>query len=472
MAPQTFNFTTGPSSQRDVGLLSYNGCSFSPLFSTEVLGTAVKDDANRTTKYMEYTIKADGYVTLPDGATSTAPVAQTLRTLLTAQGGGLIYEGRGCDIIINFAGRPYDVAWGPEPKLLEFQPLGAGRCAKVQWQVTVRIPEVVAKNQTVKVDSKGVVKGNIGLTSVPLLQFSYETSVTYGEDGFSTVTINGVLEIPITRTPGQSNRTIAQTADDMRGIIDNRIMAGIDLRRFHVTRRNFTLSKDKRLLTWMFQADELPHMDLPPGCTVARGSYNVRPAQSGMGMVNWLCTLRGTYTVRQDSPRRTAWFAFLIMLQVRMNAWVFGDTPKRTQLTKAQLDKIAAELLVQFATEELKKSPLFGKLAKIILGEQKKISQKIPSNRNNGRPVFLVDFSIDEGMYLDSKTITFSATWRLVNSFAHIMLGSGIWRVPIRENTQKENLWAISMRDIQGSQSWSVNKADPSMDVIVDFGGP
>ena len=63
-------------------------------------------------------------------------------------------------------------------------------------------------------------------------------------------------------------------------------------------------------------------MDLPPDCPIARGTYSVRPAKVGMGLVTWLCTLRATYTVAMPSPyrspemgrRKNAWLAFLALL--------------------------------------------------------------------------------------------------------------------------------------------------------------
>src|SRR5690348_6338704 len=86
-------YATGPSVLEDVGSLSYNGCLFSPLFETKVSGNLVQDDAKRTIKITEYTLSADGYVTLPDGATDINANMNTLRSRLEQQGGALIYRG-------------------------------------------------------------------------------------------------------------------------------------------------------------------------------------------------------------------------------------------------------------------------------------------------------------------------------------------------------------------------------------------
>ena len=84
---------------------------------------------------------------------------------------------------------------------------------------------------------------------------------------------------------------------------------------------------------------------------------------------------------------------------------------------------------------------------------------------------WIIDFSFDEGLYLDSKTISFSATWRLTTTFSHILLASGLWK-KLKESVFGVNIWAASMRDVSGVQSWLPNTLDPKLDVIVDFGGP
>lgn len=464
---QEFKFTTGPATLPDIGTLSYSGCVFSPLFASEISGSVVRDNAGRTTKFMEYDITVDGYVTTPGNEidVSTSGAMSDLRTLITTPGGTLKYLGRGFDLIVNAAGGGgggggfkggvivnqvgvTDVAWGPVPKLLEFQPLGGGFTAKVRWQVTVRIPETAGVTA----------KGAIG----PLLQFNEETVVTYGEDGYSSLSIKGTIEIPLTRSPNQKTRTLTTTVDDYRVILETRLMAGIDLSRFRVTRRNFPVSRDKRTMEWDFALEEKPYMDLPPDCTVARGTYSVRPAKTGMGLVLWLCTLRATYTVRKDRPRRVAWDAFLALLRLRMLHSQLGLIP---------------------ALNGGNQNPARGavKVLKTIanpyqLGQEVGAFWRGKLNAQNqaaapARKAWLIDFSFDEGLYLDSKPTSFSASWRLVTIFSHILLASGLWTKLQEEDVQGNNLWATSMRNVSGSQSWLPNKLDPALDIIVDFGG-
>jgi len=467
MALPTFNFTTGPSTLMDIGTLSYNGCVFSPLFVTTVSGKAVKDNAQRTVKYMEYLITADGYVTAPTNVALTGVNATTaqLRNLLTAQGGAFVYEGRGCDIVVNPAGGGAgvgDVVWGPVPELLEFQPLGGGLCAKVQWQVKVHITEVP--------QSKGGSFVTLAALAPTLLQFNYETVVTYTEDGFSVLSASGTLEIPMTRVPSQKTRTLTTTVDALRSQIETRVMTGIDLTRFHVTNREFHVSRDKRTMDWSFTVEEKPYMDLPQDCTIARGTYNVRPARAGMGLCSWLCTLRATYVVRgpfrsidgiNNKPRRLAWLAFLALLRLRMGQSVLGnvvpDVKGNQNPAAAPVANIlGAGLLLSAAASW-----------KTFLNKQ---TQALGPT-GPGANAWLIDFSFDEGLYLDSKTTSFSATWRLVTTFSHILLASGLWKKLPEQDAQGNNIWATSMNSVSKSQSWLLNQLDPKLDVIVDFGG-
>lgn len=514
MTVSTFNFTTGPSTLEDIGELSYNGCKFSPLFATTVSGTAVKDDAGRTVKYMEYLITADGYVTAPTGfleeAAQDAVVGSinAMRLALTAQGGALVYRGRGCDLVVNPAGGggTRDAAWGPAPELLEFQPLGGGCSAKVRWQVKVRVVEYppsgtnrvltgngpafggggnpggggaggdgffnapgkpAAAAAANNLQRRAAVAAGGGLAAVPLLQFNYESELIYDRDGYSSISVRGVLEIPLTRTPTQATRTMAQTADDMRVLVETRVMSGIDLGRFMVTRRKFGLSRDKRKLEWDFLIEEKPYMDLPLGCTTARGSYNVRPARTGPGLCLWVCSLRATYTVRGPvrwvdgaASRRLAWLNFLNLLRLRMAA--SKDAPDfPLGAPPANPRRANGGGFVQ------------GVIAGAFGGNPVAATNAIMQAQNrdaaDGRKAWLIDFGFDEGLYLDSKTTSFHAAWRLNCVFDHILLASGVWRRLPEANARSGNLWALSINDIMGEQSWLTNRA--ATDVIVDFGG-
>lgn len=450
----SFRFTTGVTQLPDIGTLSYNGCDFGPLFETKVSGLDVKDHANRVTKYIEYTITVDGYVTLPNGATSISTPMETLYRLISEPGGKLNYVGRGLDLVVNVGDSDRDVGWGPIPEVLEFQPLGGGLSAKIRWEVKVRLPNKPAGPPPLGHGPE-----------LPFLQFNYETTLSYGEDGFSSASMRGVLEIPMTRRT-VTTRTVPTTADSLRSEIENRLMAGIDLSRFRLTKRDFSVSRDKRTLEWDWSWEEKPYMDLPPYCMVARGNFNIRPAKAGMGLCLWLCTLRATYNVAMGNARRVAWEAFLALVRLRM------DQSERGVLSAADSARLAPTLrpIVSGSAVPTPRSAIEWWTA---IARAAAFGPPAPGRARPWK-AWLVDFSVDEGLYLDSKTTTFSVTWRLITTFSHILVASGLWRkVPERSAgvVGPRNRWSTSVRDISGSSSWLPNFLDPSLDALVDFGG-
>lgn len=449
MAVQQFQYTTGQSQLPDIGSLSYSGCSFSPLVVTGVSGKVVKDNAQRTTKLMEYKLSVDGYVTLREGAADISQSITTMRQLLTQQGGSLRYTGRGFELLPT----TLEVAWGPVPELVEFQPLGGGLSAKVKWEVTFRGYD----------GAKGthLPYGNPdGARDFPLLQFNYETSLTYGEDYYSSMTIKGTMEILLNRkNTAADGRTLTATVDSVRTELDRRIFAGIDLSRFYVVRRNYNVSRDKRVMEFDIQIEQKAYMDLPPSCTVARGSYNVRPVKSGPGLAMWMCTLRASYTVIADEPRRIAWLSFLLLLQLRMRQSIKANIPANLVDRRQQNPNVLAVA--------------DGIVPVNVLGQNFINFPALAPRPNNNQLAsgsWLIDFSFDEGLYKDSKTITFSATWRMVTTLSHILIASGIWKKVPENGANGNNRWATSVRSRSGALGPLPNYLDPSMDVIIDFG--
>lgn len=438
----------------DVGTLAYNGVTFSSLFSSRVSCAFVPDAAGRTTRFVEYTIRATGYVTLqPSSPTTIDNTMQQLRQLLSAAGGALFYSGRGLgnDLKVNVGTTPRDCAWGPIPNVLDFQPLGGSRSAYIEWQVVTRIPEIQASTSTAVV-----------------LQFNWETGLTYDEDGYTGFSIKGVTEIPLTRS-GQTVRSFNQTVDDLRILLLNRIAASYDLRRYRITRRSFPVSRDKRTMDWEFAAEELEPFGQAPGCWAARGNYRCRPFKQGAGLAKWLCTLSATYPVRKDWPRRAAWFAFVSLLTYRMKSSAAGNVP-----AAADAGNLAQNPAVQAAAFAASPAAFsFGYVAgKVAPWFQRQLAVEQQAATQNFKPMdrkaWLVNFEFDEGIYKSARTTSFSATWTLITTFSHILRASGIWR---QSSMGDNNNWRIMMSDIAGGESWNRAQLDPAADLIVDFGG-
>lgn len=525
--------STGAAVLPDIGTLAYNGVTFSQLYKSSVNGNAIPDAASRTVRFMEYTITVEGMVTLNDGDVTTDNSWVNLRQRLDQYAGTLTYQGKGFGpLVVNKPGGVlWDVNWGPKPQTLEFQPLGSSRSAMIRWTVKVCIPELqpgeplpvfpfppgipsspggspgdtlpgfppgipggggspgfppgipgggggLGRTRAAGLGAAGGVAGAGGVAIMaligPVIQHNNEISISYDEDQYSSINIRGTLEIPITRRT-VTDRSIPYTVDDYRqAFLD--FAGAVDLTRFRVSKRSFHVSRDRRTCEWELTIDELPPMGIPPGSTTARGRMTVRPwsptGKGTNGLVSWMMSLRCTYTIRKDFPRRMAWAAFIALLKYRMEQYTSDMVPKLTG--KAATDSnplvpspgsygfwrdfIPAPLRVQ--TDALK-------WARDLLAGEAGVSKRLPAKFLGAR---LWHFGYDEGLYLDSKTITFEASWFAIFSFAYVLRATGLWNwLP---GSVGGTNWSISMQDITGWKGVLDNRINSAAEAIVDLGGP
>jgi hypothetical protein len=455
---------TGLAPLPDVGELSYNGVIFSALFYSKIDAKQIKSADGRTIKFTEYTLTATGIVTLSGPATtSTDDVMDTLKQLLAEQGGKLTYTGRGFgQLVVNVPGTGgvRDVAWGPVPEVLAFQPLGGGRGAQVVWTVAVRLSEYK-------------VYQSAGFASV--LQFTNQIAITYDEEQYSQLQISGTLEIPITRNTVLDN-TVPRTVDDFRSQFMALIIGSIDQTRFRIARRNFSISADKRTLDYDITAVEIPPMGDPPGTTNARGTFSIHKMNGKIvgGTTKWRCTLRATYVVRKDQPARLAWLAFIYLVWWRMQYSRLKFMPFVTfGIPRLSASPDPYNTISPF--RDIPPSPLFAPAQfyadpigfyNALLAQYKKPDQEKPEMPQ----AWLIDFNLEEGLYRDSKQITFEVSWLLTTTFVSLLGSSGLWRWDPK--SLGGNVWALSVQDITGWKSWLANRVDASADMIVDMGHP
>ena len=443
---------TGSSLLPDIGTLSYNGVTFSNLYTSKISGEAVLDSSGRTIKYMRYTLFVDATVTLRDDyqeLTIDIPMG-IIRKKLDAPAGVLSYtdKGFGRTLVINHPGGTiFDVAWGPIPKTIEFIPLGGSRAAKVKWTVTFTIPEI---------DRLGII-----IPIMRVLEFTNSTTTGFDEDGFSFISIEGTLEIPLTRKT-QQDKVLDMTVDTARQVFISRISNDFDLTRFKVTKRDFRISADKRIMNWSFSLEELPYMSPPAWMLTAHGNFTCRPMGQTkylQGNVRWVCTLRGTYTVPNGYQRRYAYQAFVALWAWRMNqsenAVIAPGSDVPAQPNPQNL-VLAGNAIIPLAGNALQ-------FANSIL----QIIRIRPQTANTVIKCLPISFSFDEGIYLDSKTVTFEASWMLMTTLQAIFAASGIWQ---KTGFEDANNWSTSVRNISGPSSWLGNSLDPAGQAIVDFG--
>jgi hypothetical protein len=431
MTVATQTATTGDFVLPDpVATVSYNGVTFGPLMKSTCEDSPLPDEAGRTNKYVEIKVSIEGYVTLKSPAATTDPQWATIRNLLTKAGGKLTYKNKGFGALnVNATGGQQDVKWGPVPKLLHFQPLGGSRSAMVKWECTVYVIDLAAQP-------------TFGAGQSQPCQWNFGLILTYDEDGYSHISIKGTLEIPMTRAT-IGDRSIPDVVDKYR---QKWINMQLDRNFFRETDRRFDYSRDKRTCEWSIEGEELPPMPLPVGCNRARGSMTVRNVNIGgteggelalADLSRWAVTLRARYAVRADFPRRRAYQDFLQLLWVRF--WCAEN---------AQNDVVPP------------KNP-----PSLVFDPSQPNAPQAP---NVGMSAVLYGFSLDEGLYLDSKEIGFEATWFVPTQWYALIQSIGVWS---KGAGQGQTEWKASAGAFFGWRSWLGDFIDPKADIIVDLGG-
>jgi hypothetical protein len=462
-------------------------------------GQVMADQAERTTKFMAYTLTVEGIITLDFFATNLDATWMRIRQALSVHGAALSYTGNGLGgFVMNGApGGIKDVAWGPIPKVLEMKNLGGGKSSFIRWSVTIHLPEVTGASSSgggsgggtstlttvTGLDQLQRIVQNVGRRAAafgggggdgsgPVLQFNYESSLTYDDDNYSGLSIRGTLEIPLTRTAADS-RAVETTVDAFR---QRWLNIAIDLENFRVIHRSFNYSRDKRTCEWEFVAEEIPPMGLPFGANTARGTMSVRDMKLGGGgnkvgasaLCTWAISLRCTYTIRPDFSPRLAALAFWALWWFRMRSAFLGELPSLgtpnnlPQQPKPNLGHQIGEAVVLSL-------PVIGTAISGIAYYNQLFNQAKKEQQKKSTQAIPTGFGYDEGLYLDSKTITFQASWFLATTFSTLLRATGTWRwLPSSSGGQ---MWASSIKDIAGWRSWLSNQLDPNADVIVDFGG-
>jgi hypothetical protein len=274
-----------------LGDISYNGWTASSYVETVGLrGTFQYDSARRTVIYTTWNITIKDRVFAPPGDTTDAAIL-AIRNQLSVPGGNLTYTNQGIgDLTIN-SGAKKDVKWGPHPGDFQFKRLGRDQAWEFTWTVETSVPESCVTP----------------IYSGALMALNYEASYSVDMLGYSTRTISGYLEIPMTRASVNS-RTMPDDADSYFEKINPSIPSG-----FRRTGRSRKLSNDKSRLDFSITDDELPPNGYQQGVVLSEVTRSVRP-QSALLRNLWINTISGSYTMARNLPRSLSYARFFELM--------------------------------------------------------------------------------------------------------------------------------------------------------------
>lgn len=297
----------------------YNGFDFPAPLSLKVRCQPNYDRAEATVKHRSYAVSVEvilvaedfvqgEYTVLslsPGDAIDTAMTI--LRKRLTEPGKTLKLknQGLGADLTIDYSNA---VARGPKPRVLVFEPIGSNLSCRIVWECEFTVIECAS----------GIIT-----SPYPLGEFVYSVDFGINQEGMTTVTLAGRIEVNVKRQGEVANayRMIDKTADDNREMINFGQPSNAQ------RTRSYRLSEDKRFLDFVITDTEIPS-DNPffPGCV----RMDMRQRTGNVGSYGphgkrFTTTLSGTIEVAPGYPRALAWAAFVWVVKKRLKAPVVAS---------------------------------------------------------------------------------------------------------------------------------------------------
>ncbi len=291
----------------DPSTCSYTTAAGTIIFpvETETLDvqiTPIPDAAKRTIRANQYLIKLKSWVIRTAGGISdTNSTMDSIRNILTQQGGAFRYESKGLGTInLNVAGGHKDVAWGPIPKLLSWKPVAGQYACEFVW---------VVEFQTLDCSAARFQFG--------VMEFAYKVDYEYPRDRMGRRQITGHLRIPQTRAfPGA--RFLTDNADKYREQVATPVPIG-----FRRENERYTISEDKCRLDFGW-TDVVLKAPLPPGMTDFDFTHTQNTAKPIVAIA-WNGSLSARYEVAPGWPLVGAWAHFGQIVKDRLGAmWVAG----------------------------------------------------------------------------------------------------------------------------------------------------
>lgn len=275
--------------------LTYNGFTFPVESYITSSINYVPDQAGRVIVYAVHRFRVQATIIAAVGFNNDSNLT-AIRRALSVSGAPLTFTAMGYGpMSVNLPGfaSPKDVKWGPFPKVTQWEPMSPNS-AQVEWVCEVAIPEC-----------------EDAPTQGRLLAYNYGVGTQVDEQGYSTRTISGYLEIPMTRDLTAPTR-VPDTADNYWNT-DTCPKCPDGFRRVS---ENTNLSYDKRRLDFTVVDVELPENFFPPGVVECRASHVVQ--SQGPQLSNMTATIRASYTMAKGVPKPLAFFYFIKLVNARV----------------------------------------------------------------------------------------------------------------------------------------------------------
>lgn len=310
-------------------VVSYNGYKFPPALHSSVTVVPEYNEAGTSVKYLtvalsiEFVSTNEAYTDLEfhslsqqDQKTETHTSQVSLRDRLTQPCQSLEFSASGYgNFVVNTPSSVYnltDVDYGPKPQVVEWEPLGGARAARIQWLCVTRIPPHKHSNGS-------------------FVQLDY--SVQWGIDnaGFMIRSIEGFIEIPLTRTPNQTNIHASNSlifAEHKFNLLRDHILKAFPELWGFKRQYFYRIKNNRKIITFRVEDTEI-RSDSPffPGISNVQVSENVLSSldEGGGAFRKWRITYSGSIEVVKSKKnsvsvfdnKKLAWVWLTKMLQER-----------------------------------------------------------------------------------------------------------------------------------------------------------
>ncbi len=205
------------------------------------------------------------------------------------------HDGFGPRVEINGYSAVRDVAWGPTPKMISWEPIGHTRSCEVIWECEFCLP---------------ICDGRTGSPAFSgLSALNYSIGFSFDSRGFTTRRISGYLEIAMTRN--QNNpRGLVDSADNYRNKIAVRKPANFE------REVSWDLSPDKRRADFAIVDKEISSPNAwPPGVVKIQGTHRVGWSRSSLSKMN--NSISVSIEMAPDQLKSRAWLIFADIVKTR-----------------------------------------------------------------------------------------------------------------------------------------------------------
>lgn len=284
--------------------VTYNDYVFPDRSNFNITESFVYDPSDRTIIGTRFHLRLQTIIVNEDatGAIGSQYAAKDYvhyaRQRISKAGQRLIIEHDGFgpkfDINAGGAGAIRDIAWGPKPRVVEWNPVGHTNSVEVTWEVEWMIP---------------ICDGSAPPSFTGLSTFSYGISFDIDHRGYTTRTISGTIEIALSRYAG--GRNLADSVDNYRNRVNFQKPMNFE------RRASWQVSDDKRTANFTIVDAEIASPNAwPAGVVSINATHRAGWQRSSIARI--MNTISATIELSPNEHKSRAWMIFRGMVNKRI----------------------------------------------------------------------------------------------------------------------------------------------------------